>query len=42
MSAEDLLDYIKQKLTHLFAQYRMGNVASVLEVIGRDYQEICP
>lgn len=40
MSFEDLLDYIKQKLTHLFAQYRMNeNVASVLEVIGRDYQK---
>ena len=39
-SFEDLLDYIKQKLTHLFAQYRMNeNVASVLEVIGHDYQK---
>lgn len=37
---ESLLKYIKQKLTELFAQYRMNeNVASVLEVIGRDYQK---
>ncbi len=42
MSFEDLLDYIKQELIHLFAQisYEWKNVASVLEVIGRDWGKI--
>ena len=36
----DLLDYMKDQLSDLFAQYRMNeNVANVLEVIGRDYQK---
>ena len=36
----DLLNYMKDQLSDLFAQYRMNeNVANVLEVIGRDYQK---
>ncbi len=36
----DLLAYLKDQLSDLFAQYRMNeNVANVLEVIGRDYQK---
>ena len=36
----DLLAYMKDQLSDLFAQYRMNeNVANVLEVIGRDYQK---
>ena len=36
----DLLDYMKDQLSDLFAQYRMNeNVANVLEGIGRDYQK---
>ncbi|BAW16700.1 putative response regulator [Streptococcus intermedius] len=39
-SFDELLSYIKLQLQDLFAQYRMNeNVASVLEVIGRDYQK---
>lgn len=37
---EELSRYTEQKLTDLFAQYRMNeNVATVLEVIGRDYKK---
>ncbi|KXT83444.1 DNA-binding response regulator, AraC family [Streptococcus sp. DD11] len=39
-SFDSLLAYIKLQLSSLFDQYRMNeNVASVLEVIGRDYQK---
>lgn len=37
---EELSQYTEQQLTALFAQYRMNeNVATVLEVIGRDYKK---